>query len=726
MNTDKETERAVQAGERNRATLELVRNWCRHACIRRASGIGMVEAQTGLPVGLLAMACEHAAAAGIIARDLADAAVDFYDRNCARCRHRVPVGFPNLSALVAERDAHRAQAEEQQQTARTQFLERRRRRTALRQALRSALPPLSGSLIECLEALDQDEPGDADERLVGAARLRPDSFAPELIEHLFTQLEDEDDWFAETGLRVLRELGTDPTRLAECAMANLSVERAVDVAAQIVELKAALVSPTRIAAALPVLARMANPERILGSRECAVETGALRALHAAHTAAVEAALEPLLSARDPRSVSLAAGAIEVLARTDGGILSRFRRSLAAKLRGAKYLIDERQTAFAGDDECLHRLERTLALALRREPTETDTLLVSLLAGADDASELRLYKVYTRVLTGGHRREHRAYQHHPATRVALKQLLSGLNSANEDVLREIQSALSYCAGEYTGLARAELSALLGSAVLLDDVLKRFDVAPSGQRSQRDAWVRLQATLLKWAAAAANDSTRHASQYLEVLAGIPEEREELRSALLVNARRFMETPEGFNAVLPNLYTSMVGKSVRLRSASAHLLEGLPESRRGDLPRLVHEAFTALLSDRYKMVHTAAVDALQHLKLPPELDRRAQQALQQLVGAYASAKDNDSFLLECIGLYWSRYAIDQEKVVLRTLYLQVLERLKPYAAVGELKALQRKLSALDGFVALTIRLLGPVTGKLQSTAKFHLIHCIHKQFT
>jgi hypothetical protein len=163
--TEQRIDEALQGGARNQATFELVRNWCRHARIRRDGGRGLVEEATGLPIGHVGMACDHAVAAGILSWDLADAAIDFHDRNCARCTHRVPVGFPNLATLVAERDARQERAERESSEARAGLLERRIAREAARNALRAKLPGVSASLLECLDELDQDAPGDAADRL---------------------------------------------------------------------------------------------------------------------------------------------------------------------------------------------------------------------------------------------------------------------------------------------------------------------------------------------------------------------------------------------------------------------------------------------------------------------------------------------------------------------------------------------------------------------------------
>lgn len=60
---DKGIERAIVAGKRNKATVELVLNWCAHATITRTGGIGLIEAQTGLPIGHLGMGRPYASLA---------------------------------------------------------------------------------------------------------------------------------------------------------------------------------------------------------------------------------------------------------------------------------------------------------------------------------------------------------------------------------------------------------------------------------------------------------------------------------------------------------------------------------------------------------------------------------------------------------------------------------------------------------------------------------------
>lgn len=110
MSRGRGIERAIATGDRNQRTIELVQNWCALAKVEKFGGIGLVEQQTGLPIGPHAMTCDHAPARGMATWDLADAAIDFYDRNCTHCDKRQPVRLPNLSEFVAVRDRWQAEA----------------------------------------------------------------------------------------------------------------------------------------------------------------------------------------------------------------------------------------------------------------------------------------------------------------------------------------------------------------------------------------------------------------------------------------------------------------------------------------------------------------------------------------------------------------------------------------------------------------------------------------
>src|SRR5208283_1891066 len=88
-------------GERNKEVIALARNWCAHLEVRQSGGIGLVEIQTGLPIGMRSFKCPYAGAAGLAGMDLQTVALDFYDRNCADCKQRQPDRLPNVPACVS-------------------------------------------------------------------------------------------------------------------------------------------------------------------------------------------------------------------------------------------------------------------------------------------------------------------------------------------------------------------------------------------------------------------------------------------------------------------------------------------------------------------------------------------------------------------------------------------------------------------------------------------------
>jgi len=107
VDSDARVEEAIRIGQDNKTIIELAQNWCAHLTCERFGGVGMVEMETGLPIGMRRFQCPHASAEGMAGMDLRSVVLDFHDRNCAGCQKRLPVRLPNLSELVAERDRDR-------------------------------------------------------------------------------------------------------------------------------------------------------------------------------------------------------------------------------------------------------------------------------------------------------------------------------------------------------------------------------------------------------------------------------------------------------------------------------------------------------------------------------------------------------------------------------------------------------------------------------------------
>lgn len=189
MTDDRDIANAIKAGERNREVTELIHNWCTHARVEKFGGVGIIEMQTGLPIGHHSMACDHASAGGIASWNLADAALDFHDRNCVGCTLRIPRRLPNLTQLIRERDEALKQAALQKQRLADERARAFARRQSRRDELRQLIPVGSETILEQLEELDRDPTDTRREQLFQTARLAPEIFSADIVEHLFSLLE---------------------------------------------------------------------------------------------------------------------------------------------------------------------------------------------------------------------------------------------------------------------------------------------------------------------------------------------------------------------------------------------------------------------------------------------------------------------------------------------------------------------------------------------------------
>jgi len=202
----------IKAGERNRDTMVLVRNYCAHARIEKFGGTGMVEMMTGLPIGHHGVRCDHAPDGGMASWDLREAAIDFYDRNCATCSQRQAVRLPNIMELVGERDRARAARAEQEAKEEKQRADALAAREAVRAQLSATLTPIARTLLDDIAAYDLDRSTENFNRVTQSARLAPEHFSPDLLQYVF-DLATEAPWFSKAGLVILDAVESDDARV---------------------------------------------------------------------------------------------------------------------------------------------------------------------------------------------------------------------------------------------------------------------------------------------------------------------------------------------------------------------------------------------------------------------------------------------------------------------------------------------------------------------------------
>jgi hypothetical protein len=709
MGTDRSIQDAIQAGQRNAEGIELVKNWCAHVRIDRMGGRGMVEAMTGLPIGHHGLACDHAPAGGIMSWDTRDAALYFYDRNCKACTLRKPVGIPNISKWVGERDRALAEAQAREELANQQREERWAARQADRKMLRSGLSPAAADIVDQIEELDGRGASDLSSRLVETANLAPDAFIPGIIEHMFCLLEARERWFDAPGLATLAALDVQPERLARCAMLALREWNATDIAVRVLSGRLPQADVSLIPGILPALIELASPNRDLIGHHPRPRPAPLVLLDAKHPKAVIAALDALLS-RGPAEIGLAARAITVLGRRDTALLQHFSRDLISKLVRARWMPDPEDHGHRIEDSAAADLRDAVVTAFSHIPEQVDGLLKSFRLGASEAGEVRIASIYGRVLHHGRFRSNRPISE--ADRLAFRRLLwEAPETKNDRVLDEILSNIHDDPRDLVELAREEVDHLLGAAILMDGRVSAFDAEPVPEKgtmldrldreNRRRNLSGLRNSFISWAAAgaAARDAP---GAYLGVLTNLPENQDPLAARMIEHSVALIETAEGLNAVLPTLYSAIVGVSVLRRGAACRALAEMPHRQRANVPDLLFEAFLAALTDPYVHVHTSAVMALGRFRPPEKLRGRVRKGLWAVLSAHCENQNQKGLVLECIEQL-SKLLTDKEKSETPGAFLvSLLAKMPAWHISNSIQWILREVARAEGVVPLLIQMI------------------------
>lgn len=713
MSTDRRIQQAIQAGQKNLETMKLVHNWCKHVAVRKHGGVGLVEMQTGLPIGHHFLECPHAPAGGMAAWDLEETALDFYDRNCVDCKHRQPVGLPNISKLIAERDARRKARQEEQNRNDQEQEKKREAREAERLRIRGALDPVSATTLDQISELDRTRTGEAADRLIALADLAPETFKPEIIEYLFSQITFGEHWIYEAGLRILHKLKADEERLCGAALRVLRFYDGRDIAAEIVQTYAHLAKPELIGLALPALIRLANPRpsRIGMGHLPRPEPNPLRELYRHHPSTVRNGLKALLEEKDAYHVTFAARGIDVLSRVDPTILDFMPLEFVAKLVRSSHLVKGQEEEV---EDALHDIRGVLMRTFLAKPQETDDLIERYLAGANKEGTAELYKVYDKVLRDIRFDQGESASINDAHRLAFRRMVVVATNTRDDATTDVTTGLFH--GEpyaLTPLAGEEISLLLGSAAVLATKLAELEsekpervdeVWVLKQMNRRSHLTNLMQCFVRWSSVAAG--SRGGSSVDEVLGflrALPEQSTNLKGAIVGCFDAMMVSVDTLQACLPDYYSALVGSEALIRSYAATVMGEIDSAIRDNMPSLVFEAFAALLTDPYVVVHRAAVRALERFTLPDKLRAQTINALTNMIIVYSADRKNDEFLMTAIDLFAHRYLTPKQiSERVGTTLISIMQKMTPYEVAHEVRHSGSIYLVNDAYAPLLLKLM------------------------
>lgn len=679
---------AVEAGRRNQEAKELIHNWCRHARVEKFGGVGLIEQQTGFPIGHHAMACDFAPASGMMMWSLEEAALQFHDANCVGCPKREPVGLPNLSKLVAQRDHDvalaRAQAEESRRQADAAFAAR----CAARDAVRASASVAVATFLDDLRAFDADRSDNNARRLIESACLAPEILTPELTEHLFSLLESGEHWFDAMGLTILANYAPGRVRLTRCAMRCLST-RALDIAGTIVSERISDIDAADVADAIIGLACLASPPRpdFPGHHGNGPEPNAvpLQLVAAAFPEQAMRGFDALLAHKDDFQVALAARALASFVSKESRWRDCFVRNLAALLSRADRLIDvDRDSEMRS---VTHDLTESLAQAYLGAPAFTDAELMRQFESASPEGEGRLADVYEHVLRRAKDRENKvAIADVDPYRLVLTQLVVlAESSENSEVIQQLLSALRHPPASLAPLAKQMMDLFLGAAAVIDTKVNAPDtdsvvVAPKNPFEAMDRQTRrwnlrsLRDCFIAWAVRGASLDASGLAAFEAFLSRRASFSESLEAALIEESHPLFKTNAGLAAMLPYLYSAMVGPSTLARAAGAKAIEEMGSRQLAELPSLVIEAFLMMLTDPYVIVHKTAVRTLRRVTLPDDYKKFVSYALQNLIVGYRHEKDQE-FLLDCIEAYGRGHRNDEQFLATDgKVFVAILGEIKP----------------------------------------------------
>lgn len=698
---------AIAAGQRNKDVMRLVGNWCANARIEKFGGIGMIEQATGLPIGHHSIACDFAPANGMASWDLRDAALDFYDRNCVACEHRRPVGLPNISSLVAERNQARAAAEDEAARNRREQEIALKGRRANRASLRAGLGPVGQAILDDIDRYDLERNAENFERLTQSARLAPEHFGQELVSYIF-DLAEEAVWFERAALSMLDAIEAGPDRLARLALKALYRDGTREEAATVLAPRVNLLDPEAAERAVPAAMDLAAPDQTTPMfRAAEPKPGLLLSLWQSSPATVFSAVLRLLETGQRWSVELVGRGLRVILNVGGYVPAPLKRTLVATYTRAHLLLK----GLDDENDTLPQFGDAITAVFVSAPEEMDALVQEYATGSDRQTALRALHLYARVLGDEGQTEAAAR----ARTISLRRLIWAPTTAqaSDESMQAVLEALRPTPDELITSGREIFDSLIGAILLLDDRLAAHDSAPkpanetfiaSMERSnRRSSLTSLISAYIDLAAASAVGVRHNVEQLVGLLEKIPEGRDDLRGLALGMVEQLANDVASFKLVLPHLYHGLVGPSSLVRARAATALGELPSRARVNVPNLVYEAFCVLLNDPYLIVHKSAARAARRVRLPEAYRRGAADALLNLVYHYRTQSGEDSFLADVIRSTAQR--LDQfgdRASQVRNYLVEAAMGVEPLYMKSDLAGLSRSLGGSDRFAALVARLL------------------------
>lgn len=700
--------KAIEAGQRNLRAKKLLSNWCFHAEFARSGGRGMIEAETGLPIGHMGVRCKFSKKNSMHCWLLEDAAYDFYRNNCKDCLERVPVGIPNIIEFVGPREESaekRKIAREEEKKERGQKHAKRRQERA---ELRYELSLEETFVLDLLDELDQEGIGGDDPRLEQLASLAPEVFTRRVIEHLLPAVLNEYlPYSIPAAKAILNTPLTSEEKLSVAVRLVSSYEKS-PAAIEVVLSNAEKLSPGDLERVLSRFVSMAigpPPGMHLGvGKAIRLDKAPIQSFFQKRRTEVCAEVDTLLSDANPDKIGAAAKTI--LATDSDELLSKHTRSIFAKLMRRRTLLSGERR----DSGVLYYLREAASKCLERFPEETDKIIQSYLADNDDTGRKEANRTYSSMLKHRYREK---VQIGTAQRTAFRRLLWAAVERPGDSMDDAGQFFRHSWDEFSQLAFENFNDLIGAAATLSEKYEKIDAEPvleladnvlaqMEKSNKRSAIDSLQGALIEWAAVGAKSKGREGiEEFLSLYRGLPEDQTQMRGNMIAHSSKLLKGVESLTLVLPEWYSALMDESTLVRARAVQAWEDVPYDLVKNFPDLFFEAFSVLLTDPYVIVHRSAVHSLRRRSFPEEKRSIIKQGLWSLIVYYSQESKQEDFIVDCIDVFaFLCLSPEERKGKIGQLLSDILLRLEGSALYQAVDRLHYGFKDVPGFVKVALK--------------------------
>lgn len=699
---------AVEAGQRNLKAKKLLTNWCYHAELVRSPGRGMIEAETGLPIGHMGVQCKFSKKNSMHCWLLEDSAYDFYQNNCKGCSERLPVGLPNILEFVSPREEaaeKRRKAREEEKIRRKQEQAKRREERA---ELRTHLSLSETFVLDLVDELDQEDIEKNDPRLEQLANLAPETFTRKVISHLLPAVLHELLPYSMPAAKALLRAPLEPDEKLSVAVRLIGNYEKSSAAVGEVLAGAERLTQDDLEKVLRCFVSMAlgpPPGLHFGASDpVQLDVTPIRSLFRKREADVCEIVDKLISETSPTRIG---AAVEILLATDDdALLERHARSIFAKLMRRRILLPGEQR----DSGVLYYLREGASRCLEYFPEETDSIIRSFLADNDDTGRAEAYRTYRSVLKP---RYGEATKVGTAERIAFKRLLWAAVESPDDGMHDAGQFFRYSWEEFAELAVEHFDDLIGAAATLSE---RYEAVgsehplelPDNPLSQmergnkRAAIDGLQGALIGWAAVGAKSKGREGiEEFLDLYRRLPEGQTQMRGNMITHVSKLLTGVESLTIVLSDWYRALMDESVLVRASAVKAWEYVPYELVKNFPDLFFEAFSVLLTDPYVIVHRSAVHSLRRRSFPEEKRGLIKFGLYNLIVDYAKGNKQEDFVVDCIDAFSSLCLSHEEREgEFGQIFSAILLTLEGSALYSAVKRLHYGFSKAPGFVKVALK--------------------------